>query len=239
MNDAPLLAVHGLCAGYGAIIVLWDVQLDVGAGEIVALVGSNGAGKTTLLRAISGLVRPSRGEVHFRGEIVTGMAPNKLVRRRMVHVPEGRRLFADLSVEQNLFLGGQARKDRGAAPADLQRVYDLFPRLYERRRQAAGSLSGGEQQMCALARGIMAAPSLLMVDELSLGLAPVLVNQLLQAVVNLRQTGMAVLIVEQDVEVALEAADRGYVLESGRITMTGAAADVLLDPRIRSAYLGL
>jgi len=211
----------------------------VASGEIVALVGSNGAGKTTLLRVLSGLLPLRGGTVQFRGETVGALRPDERVQRRLVHIPEGRRLFPNLTVEQNLILGALSRKDKGEIREDLRRVYDLFPRLRERRRQAAGSMSGGEQQMCAIGRGMMSAPLLLMVDELSLGLAPVLVEQLLSALVKLRDSGVTLLIVEQDVEIALEAADRGYVLETGRVSMSGTAADLLRDPRIRAAYLGL
>jgi len=239
MSDAPLLEIGRLSAGYGDVQVLWDVDLTVHRAEIVALVGSNGAGKTTLLRAVSGLLPKRGGEVRFDGQAVTYLRADQLVQRRLGHVPEGRRLFPDLTVEQNLLLGAITRGDRAVVTSDLARVYQLFPRLQERRRQAAGSMSGGEQQMCAIGRGMMAAPLLLMVDELSLGLAPVLVEQIMAALTALRATGMAVLIVEQDVEIALEVADRGYVLETGHITAEAPAADLLEDPRIRAAYLGL
>jgi len=192
-----------------------------------------------VLRALSGLLPIRQGEVRFRGETVTGMRPDQLVQRRTAHVPEGRRLFADLTVEQNLLLGAISRSDKAALRRDLEHVYDLFPRLRERRGQAAGSMSGGEQQMCAIGRGIMSAPLLLMVDEMSLGLAPVLVEQLMGALASLRDDGVTVLLVEQDVEIALEGADRGYVMETGQISASGSAADLLNDPRIRSAYLGL
>lgn len=238
-GGAPLLEVRGLQTGYGAITVLWDIDLTIATGEIVALVGSNGAGKTTLLRALSGLLPVKQGQVRFRGEDVTGMRPDQLVQRRMAHVPEGRRLFADLTVEQNLLLGAISRTDKAAVRGDLDRVYTLFPRLRERRAQAAGSMSGGEQQMCAIGRGIMSAPLLLMVDEMSLGLAPVLVEQLMGALSSLRGDGVTVLLVEQDVEIALEGADRGYVLETGQVSASGSASELLNDPRIRSAYLGL
>ena len=239
MTDDPLLQVEALSAGYGDIQVLWSVDLSVAAGEIVALVGSNGAGKTTLLRAISGLLPLRSGAVRFAGESVDDLRTDQRVQRRLVQVPEGRRLFADLTVEQNLLLGAITRNDRRAVRADLERVYELFPRLRERREQAAGSMSGGEQQMCAIGRGMMAAPLLLMVDELSLGLAPVLVEQIIGALTVLRSGGTSILIVEQDVEIALEAADRGYVLETGHIAVSAPASQLLSDPRIRTAYLGL
>jgi branched-chain amino acid transport system ATP-binding protein len=235
----PLLEVRGLTAGYGDVRVLWDVDLRVGAGELVSLVGSNGAGKTTLLRALSGLIQPTSGEILFQGAPIGRLRADQIVRRRLVHVPEGRRLFPDLTVEQNLMLGAVTRQDRGAIAADLERVYSLFPRLAERRRQAAGSMSGGEQQMCALGRGLMSAPLLLMVDEMSNGLAPVLVDQLMAALVKLRDDGLTILLVEQDVQMALESADRGYVLDTGHIVLSGNAREVLDDPRVRAAYLGL
>jgi branched-chain amino acid transport system ATP-binding protein len=236
---SPVLEARNLNAGYGEVNVLWDVSLTVGTGEIVALVGANGAGKSTLLRVLSGLLLPTSGSVELAGESITRLRPDERVKRRLIHVPEGRHLFPDLSVEQNLTLGAISRHDKPAIDADLSRVYQLFPSLEKRRTQAAGSLSGGEQQMCAIGRGMMAAPTLLMVDEMSLGLAPVLVEQLIGALIKLRESGVTLLIVEQDVEIALEAADRGYVLETGRIRMSGAASELLHDPGIRSAYLGL
>jgi branched-chain amino acid transport system ATP-binding protein len=237
--STPLLEVRGLSAGYGDVRVLWDVDLSVRAGELVSLVGSNGAGKTTLLRSLSALLAPAAGQILFGGERIDGLRADQVVQRRLIHVPEGRRLFPDLSVEQNLLLGAVTRHDRGAIAADLGRVYTLFPRLAERRRQAAGSMSGGEQQMCALGRGLLAAPILLMVDEMSNGLAPVLVDQLMTALVTLRDEGLTILLVEQDVQLALESADRGYVLDTGHIVMSGRAREVLDDPRVRTAYLGL
>jgi branched-chain amino acid transport system ATP-binding protein len=234
-----LLSARDLNAGYGDVNVLWGINLDIRAGEIVALVGANGAGKTTLLRALSGLVRPSSGTLELRGESIVGLRPDELVSRRLVHVPEGRHLFPDLSVEQNLVLGAISRNNKPAIQHDIELVFELFPRLRDRRRQAAGSLSGGEQQMCALGRGMMAAPELLMVDEMSLGLAPVLVEQLISALTKLRETGVTLLIVEQDVEIALEAADRGYVLDTGHVRLSGSARDILQDPAIRTAFLGL
>lgn len=239
MTGEPLLEVSALSAGYGDIQVLWDVDLSVGQGEIVALVGSNGAGKTTLLRCLSGLLPRRGGAVRFRGRSTDGLRADELVPLGLAQVPEGRRLFPDLTVEQNLLLGAIVRSDKAAVRGDLDRVYQLFPRLKERRGQAAGSMSGGEQQMCAIGRGMMSAPALLMVDELSLGLAPVLVEQIMSALTLLRRDGLAVLIVEQDVEIALEAADRGYVLETGRISLSAPSAELLRDPRVREAYLGL
>jgi branched-chain amino acid transport system ATP-binding protein len=239
VNGAPLLDVRGVSAGYGDIVVLRDVALEVGEREIVALVGANGAGKTTLLRALSGLLGVRAGEVRFLGRRIDGRRPDEIVRLGLAHVPEGRRLFFDMTVEQNLLLGATARTDKAAIRADVERVYALFPRLRERRGQTAGSMSGGEQQMCAIGRGMMSAPRLLMVDELSLGLAPVLVEQIMAALAELRAAGTSVLLVEQDVELALESADRGYVLETGQIAASAPAAELRDDPRIREAYLGL
>jgi branched-chain amino acid transport system ATP-binding protein len=217
-----VLEVSELEAGYGPVPVLWGVDLEVGEREIVALVGSNGAGKTTLLRAISGMIAPTGGDVRMNGRSLTGLDPEVIVRTGIAHVPEGRRLF--------YARGGEA---------DIDRAIELFPRLGERINQVTGSLSGGEQQMCAIARGLMAEPQLIMIDELSLGLAPKLVEQILDRLTGLTESGTSVLLVEQDVDSALEAASRGYVLENGRIIASGDSESLLLDPRIREAYLGV
>jgi branched-chain amino acid transport system ATP-binding protein len=230
-----MLEVSGLEAGYGAVQVLWDVDVEVGDSEIVALVGSNGAGKTTLLRAISGMIRPAGGELRMNGESLVGRAPEDIVEFGIAHVPEGRRLFPGLTVRENLRVGAYAR----GGHANIDRAVELFPRLGERLDQVTGSLSGGEQQMCAIARGLMADPKLIMIDELSLGLAPKLVEQILERLVGVTEAGTAVLLVDQDVDAALEAAARGYVLENGRIVAGGESASLLEDPRIREAYLGV
>jgi branched-chain amino acid transport system ATP-binding protein len=230
-----MLEVAGLDAGYGRVQVLWDVDLDVGEGEVVALVGSNGAGKTTLLRAVSGMIAPTAGGVRLDGDSLVGRAPEEAARAGIAHVPEGPRLFAGLTVRENLRVGAYAR----GGQADIERAVELFPRLGQRLDQVAGSLSGGEQQMCAIARGLMADPKLIMIDELSLGLAPNLVEQILDRLASVTETGTAVLLVEQDVDAALEVAARGYVLENGRIATAGEAASLLEDPRIREAYLGV
>ena len=230
-----MLEVAGLAAGYGRVQVLWDVDLEVGEGEVVALVGSNGAGKTTLLRAVSGMITPTGGEVRLAGDSLVGRAPEEAVRAGLAHVPEGRRLFAGLTVRENLRVGAYVHGER----ADIDRAVGLFPRLGERLDQVAGSLSGGEQQMCAIARGLMANPKLIMIDELSLGLAPNLVEQILERLTSVTEAGTAVLLVEQDVDAALEAAARGYVLENGRIVASGESSALLEDPRIREAYLGV
>ena len=233
-----LLEMEGINAGYGDVQVLWDVSLHVDEGEVVALVGSNGAGKTTILKVISGIILPMSGQITFAGEDITGLPSEQIVARGIIQVPEGRRLFPEMSVEENLLMGAYARHDDGIQK-DLKWVYDLFPILDERRRQEAGSLSGGEQQMCAVARGLMGRPKLLLIDEMSLGLAPIIVDDLIEIVAQINEQGTTVLLVEQDVQVALEQAHRGYVLEVGHVVMEGAAADLLEEPRVREAYLGI
>ena len=230
-----MLEVSGLEAGYGPVQVLWGIDLAVREREIVALVGSNGAGKTTLLRAISGMITPTAGEVTLEGRSLARLAPEDVVKTGIAHVPEGRRLFAGLTVRENLRVGAYAR----SGEPDIDRAVELFPRLGQRINQVAGSLSGGEQQMCAIARGLMADPKLIMIDELSLGLAPNLAAQILERLAGVTEQGTAVLLVDQDVDAALEAAGRGYVLENGRITASGESASLLSDPRVREAYLGV
>jgi len=234
-----VLKVEHLNAGYGDIQVLWDISLEIRTGEVVALIGSNGAGKSTLLWTLSGLLKPMSGSVQFEGEEIGGAPPDRIVSLGLTQVPQGRRLFAGLTVRENLLQGAYSRSDRGGIAEDLDFVLELFPRLRERYHQAAGSMSGGEQQMCAVGRGLMARPKLLMVDEVSLGLAPIVVEAIYEAISKVRARGMTVLIVEQDVQVALEQADRGYVLDVGALLMSGAASDLLANPRIREAYLGL
>lgn len=233
-----MLEVAEVTAGYGPVNVLWDIDLHVEAGEIVALVGGNGAGKSTLLRTISGLLTPSSGRIRFKGDDIAGVAPEKIVGRGIAHVPEGRRLFAGLSVGDNLLMGAHHRSD-GDVAADLERVFDMFPRLRDRREQLAGHLSGGEQQMCAIGRGLMSRPALLMIDELSLGLAPNLVDLFLSRLQDIAADGTAILVVEQDVDAALESSARAYVLESGRIVLDGESSVLLDDPRVQDAYLGV
>jgi len=235
----PQLEVRNVDAGYGAVQVLWDVSIEVGAGEVVALIGANGAGKSTLLRVISGLLRPGRGLVAFQTRDVAGLAPERLVRLGIAHVPQGRRLFSDLSVRENLLLGAWARRERAAIAADLEHMLDLFPALADRLALPARQLSGGEQQMAAVARALMARPRLLLIDEPSLGLAPLAVRALMEVVVRLRREGVSILLVEQDVTVALGHADRGYVLETGRIVLADRAAVLLENPQVRRVYLGL
>lgn len=234
-----LLNVSELVAGYGEAPVLHAVSLQVRTAEIVALVGSNGAGKTTLLRTLSGLIAPSSGQVSFAGADITRDRADAIFRRGLVHLPEGRQLFNRMTVEDNLLMGAQQRSDRSAVRADLERMYTLLPRMAERRRQIAGSMSGGEQQMCAMARALMAAPKLLMVDEMSLSLAPVVVQQLMDTLLQIRAMGVTVLLVEQDIHLALEHADRGYVMETGRIVLSGPARDLLDNQDVQRAYLGV
>jgi branched-chain amino acid transport system ATP-binding protein len=235
----PLLQLAGLCSGYGDVQILWDVALDVLPGEVVALIGANGAGKTTLLRTISQLNQPWRGAIRFDGHDLTHAGTNAAVAAGIVQVPQGRRLFAGLTVRENLLQGAYLRRDHAVVQQDLAQVIELLPRLGERLNQLAGRMSGGEQQMCAIGRGLMSRPRLLMIDELSLGLAPLVVDNLLNLIDTINRQGTTVLLVEQDVQVALEHADRAYVLETGRIVKTGPAAELSDDPAIKQAYLGL
>jgi branched-chain amino acid transport system ATP-binding protein len=234
----PLLRLEGLAVRYGSVQALSGIDLEVRQGEVVALLGSNGAGKSTTLRAISRLVNASSGRILWRGADLAPLATERTVRLGIGHCPEGRRVLARQSVASNLELGAWLRRDRAAIAADLERCYGLFPRLAERRQQLAGSLSGGEQQMLAIARALMGRPTLLLLDEPSLGLAPKLVGEVMQALAQLHQEGLTMLLVEQNAQAALEIADRGYVLEAGQLTLQGAAADLLNDPSLRAAYLG-
>lgn len=228
-----------IACGYGDVQVLWEVDLDIAVGSIVCLIGSNGAGKSTLLRAISGLIPISEGTVRVDDIDLSGASPVAVVAAGVVHVPEGRRLFTGMSVRDNLLMGAYARRDGADATSrDLELVFKIFPRLAERASQDATTLSGGEQQMCAIGRGIMARPRLLMIDELSLGLAPRLVDELCEALIAINKTGVSILLVEQDVVTALELATYGFVLDRGRITRHGPAAELLSDPAVREAYLG-
>lgn len=234
-----ILDVRNLSAGYGELPVIRDLNLHVREAEIVALVGSNGAGKTTFLRALSHLIR-SQGQIEFRGEDVSRSTSDYVFQRGLVHIPEGRQLFDRMSVEENLLMGAYRSKDKARTKTDLEKVYVLFPRLAERRKQLAGSMSGGEQQMCAMGRALMADPVLLLVDEMSLGLAPVVVDQLMTILHDIRKSEqVTVLLVEQDVHLALGGADRGYVMETGSFTLEGKAHDLIHDERVQKAYLGL
>lgn len=236
--DDPLLKVEGLSAGYGGLPVLHEVSLEVRRAEIVALVGSNGAGKTTLLRALS-RVLPCTGSIVMNGRQLSQAAPDEAFACGMVQVPEGRQLFDRMTVQDNLLMGAHRRTDKPGVGRDLEKIYGLFPRLADRRRQLAGSMSGGEQQMCAMARALMAAPVLMMVDEMSLGLAPVVVEQLMEVLANIQRDGVTVLLVEQDIHLALSGADRGYVMETGHIVHSGPAKALIDDPEVRRAYLGI
>jgi branched-chain amino acid transport system ATP-binding protein len=236
---ASLLQVSGLESGYGEVQVLWGVDLDVAAGEIVCVIGSNGAGKTTLLRTISGLVAVKAGKITIAGQDFTGATPAQVLVAGVAHVPEGRRLFSAMSVEDNLRMGAHMRSDEADIRRDLAQIYELFPILGDRRRQEAGTLSGGEQQMCAIGRGIMSRPKLLMIDELSLGLAPKAVEQLSAALVRIqRARELAILLVEQDVLAALELSSHAFVIDRGRVALSGRADMVSKDPKVREAYLG-
>ena len=236
--SGPLLTVEGLHAGYGELPVLRDVALEVYEAEIVALVGSNGAGKTTLLRALSGVL-PWRGRVTFEGASLQVATPDAIFGRGLVHIPEGRQLFDRMTVQDNLLMGAYRRNDERLIWEDLERIYMELPRLRERRKQLAGTLSGGEQQMCAMARALMARPRLMMVDEMSLGLAPVIVEQLVEVLGRILKQGVTVLLVEQDVHLALSIADRCYMLETGSVVRSARAGELINDPEVRRAYLGL
>ncbi len=235
-----MLRMTSIDASYGRVQALRRISLHVDEGEIVTLIGANGAGKTTTLEVISGLIRPDSGTIMFAGEDVTAWHPHRLVRAGIAHVPEGREVFGSLSVEDNLVLGAYSRPrgSRDEVAADVQAQFERFPRLHERRRQLAGSLSGGEQQMLALARGLMSRPKLLMLDEPSLGLAPIIARDFLAEVEKLREEGLTVLLVEQNARAALRIADRGYVVETGRIVLDGTAQDLLEHPEVQRAYLG-
>jgi branched-chain amino acid transport system ATP-binding protein len=235
---ASLLSVKDLSAGYGGMPVLRKISIEVKRGEIVALVGSNGAGKTTMLRALSRVIA-CQGTILFEGCDLIPMTSDQAFKAGLVQVPEGRQLFDRMSVSDNLLMGAYLRSDNAETMRDLDRMYSLFPRLGERKSQLAGSMSGGEQQMCAMARALMARPILLMIDEMSLGLAPVVVEQLIQVLSAIRQDGVTVLLVEQDVHTALSIADRGYVMETGSIVHSGPAQVLITDPAVREAYLGI
>jgi branched-chain amino acid transport system ATP-binding protein len=236
----PLLRVQNLCAGYGQVQVLWGADLTVERGSIACLVGSNGAGKSTLLRAVSGLIKPTGGRVRLGNRDLTDATPDEVLTAGIAHVPEGRRLFKGLSVRDNLLLGAYLRREPLVdLERDLEKIYTLFPILGERQRQDATTLSGGEQQMCAIGRGMMARPRLLMIDELSLGLAPRVVERIAEVLREINRSGLTILLVEQDVLTAFELADHAYVLETGRISVAGATSALADDPRIRQAYLGV
>jgi branched-chain amino acid transport system ATP-binding protein len=235
---ALLLELTQIRAGYGEFQALFDISLEVRSGEIVTLIGANGAGKTTTLRTISGAVRATSGTVRFDGHDITGLPVHAMPERGISHVPENRQLFPFMTVEENLDLGAYNPRSRPRAAATREEMLELFPKLKERRRQLAGTLSGGEQQMVAIARGLMAAPRLLLLDEPSLGLSPKVTEEVFARVQDIRNRGVTVLVVEQNVVDALSISDRGYVVENGRVVMQGVATDLLRDEKIRAAYLG-
>ena len=229
-----MLEVNALSTGYGRTQILWDIDLVVDSQEIVALVGPNGAGKSSLLRAITGMIAVRSGSVLFKGEDITSKTIEEIVNLGIAHVPEGRRLFPGLTVRENLHIGAWRTKD-----INIDNVVDLFPALGKRLNQVAGSMSGGEQQMCAIARGLMSKPSLLIIDELSLGLAPVIVDEIIQRLPEIADAGTSILLVEQDVDAALTISKRAYVIEAGQLILSGLSTDLLADPRVQQSYLGV
>ncbi len=233
-----MLEILDLKVSYGAITALDGVSLRVAAGQVVALLGANGAGKTTTIRAITGLTPPRSGRILLAGREIQGWTPHRVTQAGVAVVPEGRRIFINLTVRENLLLGGYIRRDKGALAGDLEEIYQTFPRLAERRRQLAGTLSGGEQQMLALGRALMSRPKLLLLDEPSLGLAPLLVKEVLHIIAALNGRGVTVLLVEQNVYAALQIAHYGYVLETGRLVLAGTGAELLEHPQLKDAYLG-
>lgn len=234
-----MLKIHNLTSGYGESQILFDVDLEVHQGEIVSLVGSNAAGKTTLVNTISGVIPAWGGKIEFLGEDITKLPAHQRVERGLIQTPEGRHLFPNMTVRENLLLGKYCKRVRKSEDDSLERVYELFPKLYERRNQLAGQMSGGEQQMCAVGRSLMSQPKLLIFDEPSLGLAPIIVDQIFELIERISKDGLTILLIEQNVSKALGIASRGYILEDGRITMTGDGKELLADPQLRAAYLGI
>ncbi|MBI5141882.1 MAG: ABC transporter ATP-binding protein [Nitrospirae bacterium] len=233
-----LLQATGLCVSYGAIEAVRDIDIAVERGELVCLIGANGAGKTSTLKALAGMIKPSGGEIRHNSETVTGISSHELVKRGISLVPEGRGIFGRLTVEENLDMGAYLRNDRQAVAADLNRVFTLFPRLAERRGQTAGTLSGGEQQMLAIGRAMMSRPALLLLDEPSMGLAPMMVRKILETIQIISEEGVTILLVEQNARAALEISSRAYVMENGAISLSGPSRELADDPRVRHAYLG-
>ena len=234
-----MLRVENLEVAYGKIQALWGIAFEILEGEIVAVVGANGAGKTTTLKTLSGLLHPTSGSIHLDGSRLDGLSPAEIVALGVVHVPEGRKLFPEMTVLDNLLIGGYPRGARSRRPQRLEHVFTVFPKLAERRRQLAGPLSGGEQQMVAIGRGLMAGPKILMLDEPSLGLAPIMVQEMFRVIAEINRAGVTVLLVEQNTEHALALAHRGFVLESGRVVLSGTGQELLASPQVREAYLGL
>ena len=233
-----LLKVDNINVYYGNIHAVKDISFEVDQGEIVTLIGANGAGKSTTLKTISGLLKPKTGDILYKGSSIKGMRAHKIVEAGLAHVPEGRRVFAELSVYDNLMMGAYTRKDKKEIAETLEMVYKRFPRLEERKKQMAGTLSGGEQQMLAMGRALMSNASMLMLDEPSMGLSPLLVQEIFDIIQNVHKEGMTILLVEQNAQMALSVADRAYVLETGRVVMEGTGAELLTNERVRSAYLG-
>ncbi len=238
VNAAPLLDLAKVEVAYGGIQAVKGIDLTVGQGELVCLIGANGAGKTTTLKGICGLQPVKSGTIRYAGEDITGKAAFQLVRQGLAMVPEGRGVFGALTIEENLSMGAYVRHDRAAIRADVERVYVLFPRLKERRKQTAGTMSGGEQQMLAMARALMSRPKLLLLDEPSMGLAPLMVQKVFETVLTVSGEGVTILLIEQNAKLALEVSHRGYVMESGEIILQGDAKKLLHDPAVRAAYLG-
>jgi branched-chain amino acid transport system ATP-binding protein len=234
----PILQISDIHTYYGSIHALKGISLEVQEGEIVTLLGANGAGKSTTLRSINGLNRPRQGSISFRGQDITSVPPHKIVQRGIAQSPEGRRLFPRMTVIENLEMGAFQRKDRGEIKGDMDRVFELFPRLHERRSQKAGTMSGGEQQMCAIGRALMARPKLLLLDEPSLGLAPIFVERIFDIIKQINEQGTSILLVEQNALMALEAAHRGYVMETGRIVLADSAEALKTNEQVRKTYLG-
>lgn len=234
-----MLTLEGVNVAYGDIQVLWDINFSAEAGEVVSIVGANGAGKTTTVRTISGLVHPFKGRITFNGKDITKMHPHEILAQGIAHVPEGRQLFCDMTVLENLEQGAFSREAKKKASCNLCKVFEMFPRLEERKKQAAGTLSGGEQQMVAIARGLMSMPKCILFDEPSLGLAPNLVESILQIACQISREGITVILVEQEVRKALKISHRGYVLENGRVATSGKSEALLTNPEIKKAYLGL
>ena len=234
----PMLKIDNIDVYYGAIHALKGISLEVNEGEIVTLIGANGAGKSTTLRTISGLLKPKTGSITFLGQSIAGVRAHEIVKKGISQVPEGRRVFAEMTVMENLDLGAFVRKDKAGIQQDLKHVFELFPRLEERKNQSAGTLSGGEQQMLAMGRALMSRPKLLLLDEPSMGLAPLLIREIFNIIVDINKSGTTVLLVEQNANMALSIASRAYVLETGRITLSGSAAELAASEEVKKAYLG-
>ncbi|MDN5331885.1 MAG: branched-chain amino acid transport system ATP-binding protein [Tepidanaerobacteraceae bacterium] len=234
-----MLKVKNLSAGYDNVPVIFDVSFEINEGEMVSIIGSNGAGKTTILRAVSGLIKPFAGEIEFLGKRIDMLPPHEIVKLGIAHVPEGRHVFGKMTVRDNLLIGAYTLKNDDEVKKTLEEVYEIFPRLKERENQKAETLSGGEQQMLAIARGLMSKPKLLMVDEMSLGLMPIFVDKVLEILKEISRRGMTILLVEQKVQEALEVADRGYVLQTGRIVAEGSGKELLESELVKKAYMGM